>query len=105
MSQKKCVECKVRKETEDFYKTNPTTCKKCAVALAATRRKVGLVSMHDKIDKILEKQDKILKSHQSYVKQLKKQVAIVQDLAEHVENMDKEISKLTKKVRKLTMDQ
>jgi hypothetical protein len=101
----KCRVCQQKKDVTDYYKSNPTTCKECAVTLAANRRKVGIVSMHEKVEKILEKQEDILNKQQSYNKHITKQIAILQDLAEKVERMDKEMAKLTKKVRKITMDQ
>jgi phage shock protein A len=57
-----------------------------------------MVSMHDKVDKMLERQ-------QTCVEQLTKQMAVMQDLANKVARMDKEMAKLTKKVKKITMDQ
>lgn len=103
---RKCAVCQQRKDVnKEYYKSNPTTCKKCAVVLAGNRRKVGIVSLHDKVEQILEKQDTMLKKQESYVRQVTKQMAILQDLAEKVDSMDKEMAKLAKKIRKMTVDQ
>jgi hypothetical protein len=95
---RKCTVCQERKDVKNYYKSNPTTCKDCVTILVSNRRRVGMVSMHDKVDKMLERQ-------QTCVEQLTKQMAVMQDLANKVARMDKEMAKLTKKVKKITMDQ
>lgn len=56
----KMTVCQEREHATEYYKSNPT-CKKCAIILTGNRRKVGIVSMHEKVDKMLEKQDNMLK--------------------------------------------
>jgi hypothetical protein len=102
---RKCIICQQRKHVQDYYKENNTTCKKCTITLTSNRRKVGIVSLHDKVDKILDTQGSMLEKQESYAKQLRKQMALLQDLIEKVDSMDKEMAKLTKRVKKITMDQ